>query len=92
MSSGIGPAEHLRATGIAPIVDLPVGENLIDHLPIGVVYNSRVPISLMHTMVTERCAFGRHRRGGELRAADRRRRASLHAHPRFFPGAGDLIA
>jgi choline dehydrogenase len=60
MASGIGPAAHLRAVGIEPVVDLPVGDNLIDHLLIGVVYNSRLPISLTHSMVTECCAFGRH--------------------------------
>jgi choline dehydrogenase-like flavoprotein len=33
MHSGIGPADHLTATGIRPIHDLPgVGENLQDHL------------------------------------------------------------
>lgn len=32
MLSGIGPAEHLRQTGIAPLIDLPVGKNLRDHL------------------------------------------------------------
>ncbi len=32
MLSGIGPAEHLRATGINPVTDLPVGRNLQDHL------------------------------------------------------------
>jgi choline dehydrogenase-like flavoprotein len=32
MVSGIGPAEHLREIGVAPVVDLPgVGENLQDH-------------------------------------------------------------
>jgi choline dehydrogenase-like flavoprotein len=30
--SGIGPADELRAHGIQPIVDLPVGRNLHDHL------------------------------------------------------------
>jgi 4-pyridoxate dehydrogenase len=34
MLSGIGPAEHLRALGIAPVVDLPVGKNLQDHLAV----------------------------------------------------------
>jgi choline dehydrogenase-like flavoprotein len=34
MLSGIGPAEHLRAMGIAPVVDLPVGKNLQDHLAV----------------------------------------------------------
>jgi choline dehydrogenase-like flavoprotein len=31
MLSGIGPASGLKGFGIAPIVDLPVGENLQDH-------------------------------------------------------------
>lgn len=32
MLSGIGPAEHLRSHGIAPVCDLPgVGQNLMDH-------------------------------------------------------------
>jgi choline dehydrogenase len=37
MLSGIGPAAHLEAVGIRPVVDLPgVGENLQDHLMTGV--------------------------------------------------------
>jgi len=32
MLSGIGPARHLAGTGIKPVVDLPVGRNLQDHL------------------------------------------------------------
>ena len=32
MLSGIGPADHLRDTGIKPLLDLPVGKNLQDHL------------------------------------------------------------
>ena len=32
MLSGIGQAAHLREIGIAPVVDLPVGRNLQDHL------------------------------------------------------------
>jgi 4-pyridoxate dehydrogenase len=34
MLSGIGPAEHLRSVGITPVVDLPVGRNLRDHLAV----------------------------------------------------------
>jgi choline dehydrogenase-like flavoprotein len=34
MLSGIGPAEHLKETGIVPLIDLPVGSNLRDHLQI----------------------------------------------------------
>ncbi len=59
LASGIGPRAQLEKVGIQPLVDLPVGENLIDHLLIGVVYNSNQPISLEHSMVTECCAFGR---------------------------------
>ena len=32
MLSGIGPADHLRNFGILPVVSLPVGDNLQDHL------------------------------------------------------------
>jgi 4-pyridoxate dehydrogenase len=34
MRSGIGPAAHLAEMGIKPIVDLPVGKNLQDHLAV----------------------------------------------------------
>lgn len=41
MLSGIGPADHLRAHGIDPIVDLPgVGENLQDHAVCPVIFGS----------------------------------------------------
>ncbi|GLQ88108.1 GMC family oxidoreductase [Dyella flagellata] len=40
MLSGIGPADHLRTHGIAPLVDLPgVGANLQDHLDICTLVN-----------------------------------------------------
>ena len=39
MLSGIGPADHLRQIGIAPLVDLPgVGKNLQDHLGIWITW------------------------------------------------------
>jgi choline dehydrogenase len=44
MLSGIGPADHLKAHGIACIADLPgIGENLIDHpeVPIIAIANGR---------------------------------------------------
>lgn len=57
MLSGIGPARHLESVGIAPVVDLPVGEHLVDHLLIGIVYNSKRPISDLNAYCTEGCAF-----------------------------------
>jgi choline dehydrogenase-like flavoprotein len=38
MLSGIGPADHLREHGIAPLVDLPVGRNLQDHLAVWITF------------------------------------------------------
>ena len=38
MLSGIGPAEHLRQHGIAVAADLPVGDNLHDHLFVPMTY------------------------------------------------------
>ena len=44
MRSGIGPGDHLRALGIAPVVDLPgVGENLGDHPLLKLRYEAEVP-------------------------------------------------
>nr|WP_225908586.1 GMC family oxidoreductase N-terminal domain-containing protein [Pseudomonas lactucae] len=38
MLSGIGPAEHLSSMGIQPLIDLPVGKNLQDHLAFSVMW------------------------------------------------------
>ncbi|MBS1789417.1 MAG: choline dehydrogenase [Acidobacteria bacterium] len=47
MLSGIGSAEHLRALDIPVVADLPgVGQNLFDHLLIGVEYQCNEPIGL----------------------------------------------
>jgi len=47
MLSGVGPADHLRAMDIPVVADLPgVGQNLMDHLLIGVEYECREPIGL----------------------------------------------
>jgi choline dehydrogenase len=44
MLSGIGPADHLRAHGIAPVADLPgVGQNLQDHLQARLVFRCHRP-------------------------------------------------
>ena len=42
--SGIGPAEELRALGIAPLIDNPaVGRHLQDHFDVGLIYRTTVP-------------------------------------------------
>ncbi|MBA2595845.1 MAG: GMC family oxidoreductase N-terminal domain-containing protein [Chloroflexia bacterium] len=85
MLSGIGPARQLARLGIAPIADLPVGENLIDHLLIGVVYNSLQPISELNAFSTEGCAFVRS-------AADRADcdiEISFAKEPHFAPAVDD---
>ena len=38
MLSGLGPAAHLREIGIKPLLDLPVGKNLQDHLGAYMIY------------------------------------------------------
>jgi 4-pyridoxate dehydrogenase len=43
MLSGIGPAAHLRENGIAPVIDLPVGRNLQDHLAVFLSFTRREP-------------------------------------------------
>lgn len=44
MLSGIGPADHLRSHGIAPVVDRPaVGENLQEHPCVMMTYRTATP-------------------------------------------------
>jgi 4-pyridoxate dehydrogenase len=38
MLSGIGPATHLRDMGIKPLIELPVGKNLQDHLAVLIMF------------------------------------------------------
>ena len=59
MVSGIGWAHHLRDHDIEPLVNLPVGDNLQDHLLVGVVQTATRPIDPLHAHITESCAFGR---------------------------------
>jgi choline dehydrogenase len=45
MSSGIGPAEHLRAVGVDVVADLPgVRANLQDHPLAGIIYAAAQPV------------------------------------------------
>jgi choline dehydrogenase len=49
--SGIGPAKYLREIGVELVQDLPgVGENLQDHLGIGLAYRCTKPVSLLNAM------------------------------------------
>jgi len=41
MLSGIGPADHLREHGIDVVADLPVGDNLHDHLFVPLTFSTR---------------------------------------------------
>ena len=47
MLSGIGPADHLRAHGIEPVIDLPgVGQNLQDHATVVMQFTCTKPVTL----------------------------------------------
>jgi choline dehydrogenase len=55
--SGIGPATHLRALGIQPLVDLPgVGQNLQDHLMMVTYWSCRKPAGVS-TFIAEAGLF-----------------------------------
>ncbi|WP_067520081.1 GMC family oxidoreductase [Endozoicomonas ascidiicola] len=43
MLSGIGPSDHLKAMGIPVVKDLPVGNNLQDHLMVPIPYSVNQP-------------------------------------------------
>ena len=51
MLSGIGPADHLREFGIAPVVSLAVGENLQDHLKGVLLWKRRIPRGPFHQLM-----------------------------------------
>ena len=56
MLSGIGPAAHLKQAGIPPIVDLPVGKNLQDHLAVLLMYTRPTPGRFHREMRFDRMA------------------------------------
>lgn len=85
MLSGIGPAAELERLGIALVADLPVGQNLIDHLLIGIVYTSRQPISERNAYTTEGCAFAR----STPERVDCDLEISFAKEPHFAPEASD---
>jgi len=47
MLSGVGPADHLKSMGVTPVVDLPVGKGLQDHLGIATFW-ARTRPGLFH--------------------------------------------
>jgi choline dehydrogenase-like flavoprotein len=56
MLSGIGPARDLREVGIAAVVDLPVGQNLQDHLAVFLSFTRREPGPFHHQLRFDRMA------------------------------------
>jgi 4-pyridoxate dehydrogenase len=50
MLSGIGPADHLTEMGITPLADLPVGNNLQDHLTVALFWQ-RLQRSAFHGLM-----------------------------------------
>ncbi len=58
MLSGIGPAEDLKARGIAPLVDLPgVGRNLQEHPFAGVTFSLSQPVGFERELRFDRMAM-----------------------------------
>ncbi|MBM3608639.1 MAG: dehydrogenase, partial [Alphaproteobacteria bacterium] len=54
MLSGIGPAGHLREMGIDTIQDLPVGDNLQDHIAAWINWIRREPGDFFHLLRADR--------------------------------------
>jgi 4-pyridoxate dehydrogenase len=58
MLSGIGSAEHLQEIGIAPVIDLPVGKNLQDHVAALIMYSRPKPGPFRDAMRCDRMSLG----------------------------------
>jgi choline dehydrogenase-like flavoprotein len=58
MLSGIGPAAHLKEIGITPLLDLPVGKNLQDHVAALIMYSRPSPGPFRAAMRFDRMATG----------------------------------
>jgi choline dehydrogenase-like flavoprotein len=58
MLSGIGPAAHLKEIGITPVIDLPVGQNLQDHVAALIMYSRPSPGPFRDAMRFDRMARG----------------------------------
>ena len=55
--SGIGPAAHLAKVGIKPVLDLPVGKNLQDHLAVIIFFQRRDSSTFRREMRFDRMAI-----------------------------------
>ena len=103
--SGIGPAEELALGGIPPVLDLPVGRGLQDHIATWITYTTDQP-SLLTAETEENLALlqtqGRGpltsnfaESGGFIRTRDGLDTpdVQLHAIPILFPegGAGEIL-
>jgi choline dehydrogenase-like flavoprotein len=103
--SGIGPAEELEFGGIAPVVDLPVGRGLQDHIATWITFTTDQP-SLLSAETEESVVLlqteGRGpltsnfaESGGFIRTRDGLEApdVQLHAIPILFPeaGAGEIL-
>jgi choline dehydrogenase-like flavoprotein len=103
--TGIGPAQELELGGIPPVVDLPVGRGLKDHIATWITYTTDQPSLL--TVETEENMLqlqAEHRgpltsnfaeSGGFIRTRDDLEApdVQLHAIPILFPeaGAGEIL-
>jgi choline dehydrogenase-like flavoprotein len=57
MLSGIGPADHLRSVDIDPVADLPVGQNLQDHLAVLIMFARTEPSEFRDNMRLDKMAL-----------------------------------
>ena len=57
LRSGIGPAAHLAELGIKPVIDLPVGRNLQDHLAVLIFFARRDESTFRRDMRFDRMAL-----------------------------------
>jgi choline dehydrogenase-like flavoprotein len=58
MLSGIGPTAHLKEIGITPMIDLPVGQNLQDHVAALIMYSRPNAGPFRAAMRFDRMAMG----------------------------------
>jgi 4-pyridoxate dehydrogenase len=56
LRSGIGPAAHLAEMGVKPVIDLPVGRNLQDHLAVLIFFARRNESTFRRDMRFDRMA------------------------------------